>query len=221
MMEHVWRTRDDRLLCRREPQRVPGSGGPIEQIDGFDLVDPLSGAILEKHRLQHTRFEQRDAWHVTGPVVEGDELIEILFRIKVPEHHGGQERTVLERTTLLAGLLPHRGRSWKTPTGHHLLEGAPQGTTYGHDPPCHLLEGLHDYTLVDPVAGAVLERFHRSDVIIGATDDEDLTRHRVEGDRLVEHVFYYHEDSCWGTSHLRGHRQNERIAGLVPLPGEP
>lgn len=200
---------------------MPGSGGPIEQTHDFDLVD-ATGAVLEELRSRNTRPAHKDAWHLTGHVVEGDALIEIVFRIRVPEYHGGaQERTALERATLLAGLVPHRGRRWKTPTGHHLLEAAPQGTTYGANPPCDLLDGLHDYTLVDPATDAVVQRFHRSDVLVGNRDDEVLTRHRVEDDELVEYVFDYYEDSCWGTSNLRGHERSVRIAGLVPLPEEP
>jgi len=234
-MQLLWQTRDGHLLSRGTPQTPPfadGDGASLfDHSYDFDRVDPATGAVVEEFRQRHARLEQ-DAWYLTGHVVEGDTLFEILFRVQLPEHHGGRERAALGRTAVLTALVPREGRRWVAPDGHHLLEGAPQTTRYGKNPPCELVDGLHDYALVDPVAGAVVRRFHRSDVLIGYGDDEVLTRHRVEEDlrphrgapegreqaqMLVEYRFDYHEDSCWGTSDVRGHERKVLLAGLVAV----
>ena len=40
---------------------------------------------------------------------------------------------------------------------------------------------------------------------------------REQAQMLVEYRFDCHEDSCWGTSHVRGHERKVLLAGLVAV----
>lgn len=222
-MIFVWTTPDGRLLVRRGAQPPPWGGAAADALlagaFAFDLVDPSTGVVLTAYRRRYLLFERTEADHFTSYFVEGDGLAEVLVRVQDTSRHGVSSCELKQRTLLLSGLVAHHGRRWRTPAGELLVEGAPQTTAYGSNPPQPLLDGAHDYDLVDPTSGEALQRWQRSDELIGHGDTEILKRHVVAAQELIEVTFDYYEDSCWGVGNIRGDKRRVLLRGLEPIGG--
>jgi hypothetical protein len=223
-VDPVWRTPEGSLLVRRRAQYLPYTEGPererIEHSCDFDLLDPDTGAVLERWRKDCAIDREAGGYRWTHHHLEGDTLFEILVRVPGSPSDPPGPVYILKTTPLRPGLVPYEGPRWRTSEGHHLVEGPPLTTTHGYQPRCPLVEGAHDYALVDGDSGEVLREFLGSDVVIGRSDDEVLTRYVVEEGDLVEVVFDYHEDSCWGVGSIRGEKRRVVLGGLVRLAEE-
>lgn len=72
----------------------------------FELVDPADGAVLQAFRRSYERFDQKDAFYLTGHLVQEETLYELHFRIQLPGEYGGRQCRELQRTLLFQGLTP-------------------------------------------------------------------------------------------------------------------